>query len=64
MTKRKRPIPFRRPAELGTGGAAALAFFLSRYVFHFDAEAQGYLMLLLGGVPGAVTWAVELWRRR
>lgn len=64
MTKRKRAVPFGgRPTEYGSGVAAALAFLIA-YSLHLSNDAMLALIVVLGAVPGAITWAVELWRKR
>lgn len=54
----------RRPAEVSTATAAALALVASRlFGFFDDAELMAAVTVLVGLVPGAVTWLVE-WRRQ
>lgn len=60
----KKRIPLGgRPTEAGTSVAAAIAFLLG-LAFHLSVDTVLALVLVLGAVPAAITWAVELWRRR
>ena len=60
---KKRPVPFKgRPTEFGAGAAAALAFLIA-LIFHLSQDVTLALIVVLGAIPGAITWAVELWRK-
>lgn len=61
---RKRSVPLGgRPTEYGSGAVGAIAFLVG-LAFHLSADTVLALVLVLGAVPGAITWVVELWRRR
>lgn len=53
----------KRPAETTTLVAGAVAYFIYR-IFDLNAEDLAYLTILVAFVPTAVTWVVELARKR
>lgn len=59
--KRRGNLVVRRPAETGTV-AIAIALLVG-YVLGLDEGAVAALGIVIGGVPGAITWIVEQWRR-
>ena len=48
----------RRPAEISTAVAAAVAFLLSR-AFGWDESVTAALTIVVGAIPTAVTWVVS-----
>ena len=52
-----------RPAEIGGGVVAAIIALLVA-VFDLRPEVAAPLIVVLGAVPAAITWLVNLWRRR
>jgi len=55
-------LPSRRPAETGTAVAAALVG-LAGKVWDLDGDTMGYLLVLVGACPSAITWLVDVRRR-
>ena len=52
----------RRPAETATPVAMALAVLIARIFGVDDADTVGYIAIVVGFVPAAVTWGVNLRR--
>lgn len=53
----------KRPAETA-GVATAIAAIIARIAGVDDPDVLTYLIIVVGAVPGAVTWIVELFRKR
>jgi hypothetical protein len=62
MTK-KPNIVQRRPAETATPVAMAVAMLIGR-AFDLDADAIGYVAIVVAFVPAGVSWLVDTIRSR
>lgn len=51
-----------RPAEIGGGLAGAIAFLIGKG-FNLDDDTVLALTLVVGAVPGCITWAVDRFRK-
>lgn len=56
-------LPARRPAETATGLAAAVAVLICALLSVDDPTIYGALLIVIGALPGIVTWGVELMRK-
>lgn len=64
MPKKKKAVPLGgRPTEYGTGLAAAVVAVIA-LAFHLGDEWVAPLVVIVGAVPGAITFLVEAWRKR
>lgn len=57
------PTPSRRPAEFGAA-ASAVALLIGRGLGIDDVDTVTAIAVVIGFIPAAVTWAVELGRKR
>jgi hypothetical protein len=63
VTAAAKTLPARRPAET-TAVAAAMALLLARLFGVDDADVITALAIVVGFIPAAVTWVVELLQKR
>ena len=64
LTESPKQLVAQRPAESGTGLAAAVAVIVCALLDVDDPNILFALTLLVGALPGAITWVVDLRYRK